>query len=724
MVLTDVRGYLQKFPKQLYTATTVGSLGRRLVTEFWPNINGYRHISAGLTRLSLCTSHVDIKVASFNILAPVYNRISGGDNRRESEFEDQYLNRNRRICDLLEQVDADVICIQEFWSSDRKLKNLFTDRLCRGLGYTLRELPRTSYWRPRDDGIAMFIKEKRIVLQDYQEIIFHDCGDRVAQLALLAVRTSPQTPHLPPQQFICVNTHLLFPHNNFSTNIRLREATKVLGFVEAYRQQELCSTICGRADVRLPVIIAGDFNGSPRGSVYKLVRSQNYRSSMEDFIQQQQRSSGNNHNSSSNSNSESVSVGSSIPEKMIQQFNVDGHSHSHSHGSDMEGANTNKGITTSTSSSTSPMLSWISHKSHRNKNVPVDHIFFLNPSEQVQERLPPVPDWTSLVFRELRSRLSQRLEARTAAISTTTTTTTTRSVTYGDESGPLSSNPTASVSVSVSSSSIGDSGVVTVTGGGVVAMEQERDPEFFRRVFAEFAQEDSHLLDREAFQAALARIGFCNEGEPALTSKEVEALVATVDLDGNGVIDYEEFMRRFLYAEYDEESSGIICDGGMFARSSWLKDKNKDITDTLTETETETGTDRLSNKAQLPRRTTTTIPAVTVPTPASQSTDNSTTSRTETVSGTSSLSSWLLDDNNGGDGSMTMTVQLPDARPMGDLRVLSVELFPEALGQGHWPGDYDLSDHGLLVVRFSGQALGPVPAEEVINPTPYAKKNN
>ena len=63
------------------------------------------------------------------------------------------------------------------------------------------------------------------------------------------VEGAQQLPHYPAQRFLCVNTHLLFPHNEYSTKIRLREITKILGYVEAYKQKELCTTICGRADV-------------------------------------------------------------------------------------------------------------------------------------------------------------------------------------------------------------------------------------------------------------------------------------------------------------------------------------------------------------------------------------------------------------------------------------------------------------------------------------------
>jgi hypothetical protein len=54
--------------------------------------------------------------------------------------------------------------------------------------------------------------------------------------------------------------------------------------VESYKQNDLCQGTCDRADVRLPIIIAGDFNGGPRGSVYKFIRSQNYRCAAEDVF--------------------------------------------------------------------------------------------------------------------------------------------------------------------------------------------------------------------------------------------------------------------------------------------------------------------------------------------------------------------------------------------------------------------------------------------------------
>lgn len=165
---------------------------------------------------------------------------------------------------------ADLACIQQ--------------DIC-GTKYTMRELHRTSHWRTRDDSIVTFVKNERIVIQDAKNILFHDAGDRVALLLLLGLRpdsSNGDSEQWPLQQFICVNTHLLFPHNEYSTKIRMREITKILGFVESYKQNDLCKSTCKRSDVRLPVIITGDFNGGPRGSVYKYVKSQNYRSAIEE----------------------------------------------------------------------------------------------------------------------------------------------------------------------------------------------------------------------------------------------------------------------------------------------------------------------------------------------------------------------------------------------------------------------------------------------------------
>ena len=246
--------------------------------------------------------YMQFKILSFNILAPCYSKIKNSK-VYESELKDKYLHRNNEICDQLIQSNADIIFLQEFWTENQDLRELYQSRL--GTHYEMKELPRTRHWRTREDGLAMFLNKKRLKILDVQDIRFHDCGDRVAQLLLLAIKpeeeevdTSTTTTEGTPsttasasttynannsstnsttipsssssssssssfsslstsanryQQFLCVNTHLLFPHNEASTNIRLREMSKILDFVESYRQNELCDkAFCKRSDIRLP----------------------------------------------------------------------------------------------------------------------------------------------------------------------------------------------------------------------------------------------------------------------------------------------------------------------------------------------------------------------------------------------------------------------------------------------------------------------------------------
>ena len=206
----------------------------------------------------------ELKLVTFNLLAPCYHKIDGV---YESNNEALYMKRNTDICNAILDRDADIICLQEFWNND-KIKQLFHDKF--SANYYIKILPRTSGWRTREDGLAMLINKNKLLLQDSKDILFHDAGDRVAQLLLLAVKptslttdstsittskTAVATPTVPPAQFICVNTHLLFPHNTFSTSIRVREVSKILDFIESYKQTTLCDNICGRSDVRLVVYI-------------------------------------------------------------------------------------------------------------------------------------------------------------------------------------------------------------------------------------------------------------------------------------------------------------------------------------------------------------------------------------------------------------------------------------------------------------------------------------
>ena len=498
---------------------------------------------------------VDIKIVSLNVLAPCYNRVECEQRKvSEEDFQQTFLSRHDAICDALIATNADIICLQEFWVENEDIQDLYKRRMCEESGYTMKQLRRTSHWRQREDGLAILVKEENVEIQDSRDILFHDCGDRVALLLLLAAK--PKIQGAVPQQFIVINTHLLFPHNPYSTNIRLREATKILGFCELYRQRELCTTICNRADVRLPVIVTGDFNGSPKGAVHKFFLSQNFHSAME--------------------------------ERMLQEGKEN----------------------------------WVTHKSHRQQLVPVDHVFYCNPSEQTFENLPPVPDWTDLVFREVFQKIVER---------------------YG--------------------------------------VDKMRD------AFGDFGTTDQAFIDRALFKNALTKLGFTGEGQPALTSEEIEVLADSADVDGNGKIDFKEFVDRFWLAQNNEDLKSPIKQ--YFLRSQWL---NQDTEET-----------ELDFEFILP--------------PGGSSVSLISPEAAATVGG-----NFIERSVPNSKAQSSLLPILRTSRPLGDLTLVEGRIFPPELEKGEWPESYRISDHGIVEVVFRASVLAAIPEEESINPMPVASK--
>merc|ERR1712046_332949 len=60
-----------------------------------------------------------------------------------------------------------------------------------------------------------------------------------------------------------------------------------------------------------------------------------------------------------------------------------------------------------------------------------------------------------------------------------------------------------------------------------------------------------------------------------------------------------------------------------------------------------------------------------------------------------SLQQQLTDDK-----PLAFTKVFQNTRPLGDLRVLGIQLHPPQLMDGEWPSSYTLSDHGIMEVEF------------------------
>ncbi|KAJ7514398.1 hypothetical protein O6H91_23G042600 [Diphasiastrum complanatum] len=210
-----------------------------------------------------------ISCTTFNILAPIYKRVNGED-CRESQFREFWLSRNERILEMLLSKNSSIICLQEFWLGNEELVTLYEQSLG-SAGYEMFQLARTNN---RGDGLFTAIKKDELLVLDHRELLFHDCGDRVAQILRLqsvVPKDKVDQRACSLQELILVNTHLLFPHNSNYSLARLRQVHKILRFLEEYKAEHRLFSV--------PIVLCGDWNGSKRGQVYKFLRSQGFVSS-------------------------------------------------------------------------------------------------------------------------------------------------------------------------------------------------------------------------------------------------------------------------------------------------------------------------------------------------------------------------------------------------------------------------------------------------------------
>lgn len=211
-----------------------------------------------------------ISCTTFNILAPIYKRLDKqNESLRESDFRTFWQARNHRILDWLLYERSSIICLQEFWLGNEELVQMYEDRLG-DAGYMIFQLERTNN---RGDGLLTAVRRDCFSVLNYRELRLNDFGDRVAQLLhvqLASTFSQCQKGDL-EQEFLIVNTHLLFPHDSSLSLVRLHQVYEILQHVESYQKENRLKYA--------PIILCGDWNGSKRGHVYKFLRSQGFISS-------------------------------------------------------------------------------------------------------------------------------------------------------------------------------------------------------------------------------------------------------------------------------------------------------------------------------------------------------------------------------------------------------------------------------------------------------------
>ena len=177
-------------------------------------------------------------VTTFNVLAPCYKRVQQPDGTTAMEASDRAtaLDRQTRVLDLIAELDSTCVCLQEFWHADAATAELYATALRRA-GYTFHVTPRTG---GRPDGLLTAVRDDAFEVVETRDILFNDCGDRVATLVHLRPRVAafraPADGSASFGDVLLVNTHLLFPHNSNSTLIRLRESFKILEYLHEYQE--------------------------------------------------------------------------------------------------------------------------------------------------------------------------------------------------------------------------------------------------------------------------------------------------------------------------------------------------------------------------------------------------------------------------------------------------------------------------------------------------------
>ncbi|XP_057547300.1 uncharacterized calcium-binding protein At1g02270-like isoform X2 [Amaranthus tricolor] len=224
-------------------------------------------------RYAIASSITDqcITCTTFNILAPIYKRLSDDEDDigRESDYRAYWLARNQRILDWLLCERSTIICLQEFWVGNEELVSMYEKRLG-DAGYINFQLARTNN---RGDGLLTAVHKDYFRVINHRDLLLNDIGDRVAQLLHVEL-VNPLFLNRSKnvrQEILIVNTHLLFPHDSSLCLVRLHQVYEILQNVEAYQKEFELNP--------MPILLCGDWNGSKRGHVYKFLRSQGFVSS-------------------------------------------------------------------------------------------------------------------------------------------------------------------------------------------------------------------------------------------------------------------------------------------------------------------------------------------------------------------------------------------------------------------------------------------------------------
>jgi hypothetical protein len=212
------------------------------------------------------TASGQFSIVSFNMLAPVYKRLSSMDlvsgyHKRESQYEEIWKARANKLKKFFENeiftIPADIIALQEFWLEERYL-NIFREQFY-AAGYQLYMLQRTG---SKADAVIFVIKTSSFEVKMIENIYLCNMRDRVAIMLWLIHKETGK-------QLLIANTHLSFPHNHVEQAEQLQQVEMITKFMEHFSNKYSIHNSSTR-------IIVGDLNADLKSTICNHLRKVGY----------------------------------------------------------------------------------------------------------------------------------------------------------------------------------------------------------------------------------------------------------------------------------------------------------------------------------------------------------------------------------------------------------------------------------------------------------------
>ena len=302
----------------------------------------------------LYSSIAEINVVSFNMLAPVYKRLSSldlstGYRKREASNTTLWKARGEQTLKFFDEElfkTTDIIGLQEFWLTDRSYLQYFT-KAFQEHNYGMYSLQRTG---DKSDAVVLLVKNTIFEMIQSENVYLCSEGDRVALLLWLKHRITGK-------EMLVANTHLSFPHTLADRMNQMQQMKKLTNAMDNFAQ---------RHGIRhVTRLVMGDFNVESNSPVCDHLRNSGFYSCFEV------------HPPENDASPEIETFETAVSDSPSQEEDEDDPSivknlhyqHDDHRDEDYPANRRPDGLCPK------PLVSFVSHRNHHQEEVGVDHIF-------------------------------------------------------------------------------------------------------------------------------------------------------------------------------------------------------------------------------------------------------------------------------------------------------------------------------------------------------------